>query len=98
MGDTTPDLSESNKLIHILPSNATGNVGNAAASNTELLTDDVIEVSDGSTGTTQTFILEDHLDLTDCFRIELGWAIPIPEGTLGFTTLHRIGLPLIRLG
>lgn len=54
MSDTTPDLSRGMyvlrlELLYMLPSNATGNVGDAAASNSVLTSDDVVEVSDRST-------------------------------------------------
>ena len=98
MGDTTPDLSEFNKLIHISPCNATGNVGDAAASNTELLTDDVIEVGDCAAGTPEVLILQDHLDFLDGLRVELGRSIPVTEATLGITLDSFLGSTLISPG
>ena len=84
MSDITPlwgeDISKiCSVLLNASPCNATGNVGDAAASNTKLTSDDVVEVSDSTAGSTEAFVCKIHPNLLDLLCVKLGRTIPISE-------------------
>ena len=78
-------------LLDIPPSNATGNVGDAAASNSEFTSDDVVEVSDCSTGTAKFIVCQKHPNLLHLLWVELGGTIPRTEVPLRFPPGNFLG-------
>ena len=71
-------------LLDFSPRDATGNVGDAAASNSEFTSDDVVEVSNGSTGTAKVIVCQEHPNLLHLLWVELRGTIPRTEVPLRF--------------
>lgn len=71
-------------LLDIPPRNATGNIGDAAASNSELLTNNVVEIGEGSTRTAKVLVCQEHTNFLHLLSVELGGTIPRTEVPLRF--------------